>query len=210
MIFRHPFDRSNLRGKRVGEQTLEGTNCAPSARLCCLHDTRLEPTHHGVSCVPVDSMPVYLMVGDRTSRCCPCCHLLCLLDRLATLSRDVRLAWEVSSLSRGVMLRALNPYPPHYRVAFACSRVPYPHLHRLALRLAFPCGKDTGLPRSTRIPVDDLGSACPPVEHHLREVNKKPLHLSTYLLVQALQPLWLVESDDVYRRFISISRIIPP
>ncbi len=41
-----------------------------------------------------------------------------------------------------------NPYPPHYRTAFASSDIPSPHLHRLALRLAFPCGRDTGFPRS--------------------------------------------------------------
>ena len=41
----------------------------------------------------------------------------------------------------------LNPYPPHYRAAFACSLLLYPQPHRLTLRLAFPCGRATGLPR---------------------------------------------------------------
>ena len=52
---------------------------------------------------------------------------------------------EVSTLSRGVMLlRRLNPYPPHYKMAFACSILLYPHTHRLALRLAFLEGRSTG------------------------------------------------------------------
>jgi hypothetical protein len=104
----------------------------------------------------------------------------------------------------------LNPYPPPYRMAFASSRVPYPHPRGLVLRLAFPYGRDTGLPRSARIPLDELGSACPPVAQHLREVMGKCLHLATYLLVQASQPLWLVSSHDVYQRFTSVSHIIPP
>ncbi len=95
-------------------------------------------------------------------------------------------------------------------MAFASSSVPYPHPHGLALRLAFPDGRDTGLPRSARVPLDELGSACPPVARHLRETMGDCLHLATYLLVQASQPLWLVASDDVYQRFTSVSHVIPP
>jgi hypothetical protein len=40
-----------------------------------------------------------------------------------------------------------NPCPPGYRAAFACSLVLYPQPYRLALRLAFPRGRATGLPR---------------------------------------------------------------
>jgi hypothetical protein len=39
---------------------------------------------------------------------------------------------EVSSLSRGVMLPRLNPYPPHYRTTFACSLPLYPPCDGLA------------------------------------------------------------------------------
>lgn len=53
---------------------------------------------------------------------------------------------EVCSLSRGVMLARLNPYPRHYGAAFAFSAVLYPHPHGLALRLAFPSGRGTGEP----------------------------------------------------------------
>ena len=61
---------------------------------------------------------------------------------------------EVCRLSpRGDVARRLNPYPPHYRAAFACSLLPYPPPHRLALRLAFPDGETTGLPRSAGVPL---------------------------------------------------------
>ena len=45
---------------------------------------------------------------------------------------------EVSPLSREVMLHKLNLYPLDYRTAFACSILPSPQSHGLALRLAFP------------------------------------------------------------------------
>src|SRR5262245_6737581 len=35
-------------------------------------------------------MPVQDVVGGRTSRCCPCCHLLCLLSRVVRCSREER------------------------------------------------------------------------------------------------------------------------
>ena len=54
---------------------------------------------------------------------------------------------EVCPLSRGVMLPygRRNPYPPHYKAAFAFSTILYPQSHRLTLRLAFPKGEDYGL-----------------------------------------------------------------
>ncbi|RKJ38832.1 hypothetical protein D7X94_14800 [Acutalibacter sp. 1XD8-33] len=48
---------------------------------------------------------------------------------------------EVCPLSRGIMLSNIlrfNPYPPHYRAAFAFSMFLYPHPHRHTLRWAFP------------------------------------------------------------------------
>jgi hypothetical protein len=52
---------------------------------------------------------------------------------------------EVGPLSRGVMLRVLNPYPPRYRMAFACSLIRYPQRYRLALQRAVPLGERYGL-----------------------------------------------------------------
>ena len=65
---------------------------------------------------------------------------------------------EVSRLSPwGDVAFWLNPYPVHYRPAFACSLIPYPPSHRRALRYAFRgrCRprETTGLPRSAAVPV---------------------------------------------------------
>ena len=99
----------------------------------------------------------------------------------------------------------LNPYPPHYRMAFASSGVPYPHPYRPPLRLAFPCGRDTGLPRSARVPLDELGSACPPVTRHLRETKGElppPGHLPFWS--KPLSPFGLL----VLTTFISGSHVL--
>src|SRR6266545_7855979 len=83
---------------------------------------------------------------------------------------------EVCPLSRGVMLRTLNPYPSHYRTAFACSRLLYPPFHRLALRFAFHVGRTTGLPCSASVPewgrsALSAGSAC---GHEKRRTTSSP------------------------------------
>src|SRR5882724_13585044 len=78
-------------------------------------------------------------------------------------SRVMQDQTDVSSLARGVILRVLNSYPPHYRVAFASSILPFPHIYRLALRLAFPHGRRTGLPCSVSVTTNGLGALYPPV-----------------------------------------------
>jgi hypothetical protein len=114
---------------------------------------------------------------------------------------------EVSLLSHGMMLPKPNPYPPDYRMAFASSIFLYPHPYRLVLRLAFPEG---GI-RAYHVPhvyPDGLGPASSPVARHLRQAIKKHLRLTTYLLVQACQHLWLVPNHDVYRRFTYVDHTI--
>ena len=46
-----------------------------------------------------------------------------------------------------------------------------------------------------------LGLAFLPVVLQLRQVKTKHLYLTTYLLVQASQHLWLVGFNDIYQRF---------
>src|SRR6516164_7280462 len=97
----------------------------------------------------------------------------------------------------------LNPYPVHYRPAFACSLLPYPLPHRLTLRRAFPRGRQ----RAYHVPPMyqcGLGRASPPVVRHLRRGSSEPPDLTTYLLVQAIQHLAPVLCDDVYQRFTCV------
>ena len=91
----------------------------------------------------------------------------------------------------------LNPYPSHYKMAFAFSSILYLLLHRLALRPSYPC---MGKQQAYHVPLEylpGLGLAFLPVVLQLRQVNTKHLHLTTYLLVQASQHLWLVSFNDI-------------
>ena len=157
LILRHSLDGNGLAAERVGQQVLQGFDLAPSAFLRCLHDTGLEPTHVAVGGRPVDGVPAFLGVGGRTSSRMVsgvtrlrrvCRHLLSLLSRFAKRSRDERPDGSRLAFAWGDVAWRLNPYPPHYRPAFASSILLYPQPHRLALRFAFPCGETTGLPRS--------------------------------------------------------------
>jgi len=59
---------------------------------------------------------------------------------------------EVCPLARGVMFLAEgNPYPNHYRSAFASSVLLYPQPYQPSLRSAFPGGSATGLPSSVGV-----------------------------------------------------------
>jgi len=53
--------------------------------------------------------------------------------------------------------------------------------------------------RGFRVPLkylSRLGAAYTPEVQHLRQRTIKPLYLTSYLLVQACQHLWLVDFDD--------------
>jgi hypothetical protein len=121
---------------------------------------------------------------------------------------------EVCPLARRVMLpRPLaQPVSVSLQDGLRFFPPPYPHRHGSASRLSYLSDErsDTGLPRSARVPLDEVGSACSPVARHLRETMRERLHLATSLLGQACQPLWLVGSHDVYRQFTCVSHVIPP
>src|SRR5262249_15602983 len=69
------------------------------------------------------------------------------LGRWADVSRPPTPEGSLLAFAWGDVARGLNPCPAHYRPAFASSLVLYPQPHRLALRLTFPRGRATGLPR---------------------------------------------------------------
>ena len=185
-----PFKRPvRNAASRMGEEALQGFHLAPSPLLCCLDDTRLEPTHCVMRFLPVDSMPLIATVGSCTSSCC-CRHLLCLLCLFPKLFRHERPDGSLPACAWGTIVLPRNPYPNDYRLAFASSILPYPHACRLALQFAFPNGRHVGLPRSVYVPTDGLGPACSPVAvlSTVRE-GRSSSHLATYLLVQACQRL---------------------
>src|SRR5262249_15202395 len=89
--------------------------------------------------------------GRVHQKCHHYCHLLSLLKRLAKLSGEARPDGRQPAFAWSHVAWVLNPYPPHYRVAFASSILLCPHAYRLALRLTFPCGRRTGLPCSVAV-----------------------------------------------------------
>jgi hypothetical protein len=89
-----------------------------------------------------------------------------------------------------------NPYPAHYRPAFACSPILYPQPHRLALRSAFPPKGGLRAYHVAPLKPRGLGPASTPVARHLRRGSSEPPDLATCLLAQASQHLWLVLCDD--------------
>jgi hypothetical protein len=118
------------------------------------------------------------------------------LRRLADGSRPPTPQGSRPAFAGGDVARRPNPYPAHYRSAFACSLVLYPQPHRLILRLAFPCGRAMGLPRCVAETLRGVGRASTPVARHLRRVSSGHPDLATYLLVQAYQHLGPVLCDD--------------
>ena len=118
---------------------------APCGTRCChillwhhLHHTRLEPPHRHP-------------VGECTSQCRHCRHLPSLLRRWAKVSGDARPDGRLPACAWGDVARGRNLSPSYYRMAFASSILPFPHIYRLALRLAFPRGRRTGLPCSVSV-----------------------------------------------------------
>src|SRR5207247_6601811 len=102
---------------------------------------------------------------------------------------------EVGRLSpRGDVAAWLNPYPAHYRPAFACSLLLYPPSLRLPLRFAFQQAVLLGRRRAYHVPPVSqcgLGRASPPVVRRLRRRSSESPDLTTYLLVHACQHLTL-------------------
>ena len=74
-----------------------------------------------------------------------------------------------------------NSYPHRYGMAFAFSIIPCPQIHPRPLRLAFPDGRPTGLPRSTPVTImSDLGPTCTPEVPRSRQGNRYALILTSY------------------------------
>src|SRR6266516_2809132 len=113
LVFRHSSHGKGFATERVGQQVLQGLYLTPSAFLCCLDDTRLEPTHIAVSCRPVRLVPFHLTVGGRTSKRVRC-HLLCLLCLLIKFSRQERPNGSLPAFAWDTVVCRPHPYPLHY------------------------------------------------------------------------------------------------
>jgi hypothetical protein len=124
-------------------------------------------------------------------------HLQHLLYRFLRYSRAETPDGSLPACAEDHVASRLNPYPPHYKAAFACSILLYPQPYRLTLRLAFPSGRATGLPRSVSVPTwgrSSLSAGGLP----LRPVTLEHRFLTPYLLVQASSHLPLISHHDAF------------
>ena len=106
-------------------------------------------------------------------------HLLSSLSAVLPVfsQRDTR--WTSAPFRAG---QILNPYPPHYRMAFASSSISSPHLQQRALRFHLPEGTRQRYGVSTfRIndPVSELGAPWTPVAHRFRAGTLETCILTT-------------------------------
>jgi hypothetical protein len=183
MVGRHPLHGKGFATERVGQEMLQSLDLAPTSCLHCLHNTCLEPPHRPMDGIPVNGVPGHRARGERTSQCCHRCHLPSLCQKLAKLCCDERPDGRLPACAWDDVAQALNPYPPHYRMAFASSILLCPHVCRLTLRLAFPCGRRTGLPCSVSVTTNGVGALCPPVA-------LLPMTRNGKILVPATVPVW--------------------
>ena len=146
LVLCHSFNGQCFGAERAGQQTLQGFDFAPSAFLDSLYDTRLKPTHILVGLAPVNGLPIHRDVGSCTSGNV-CCHLLCCLSRLVKFSRKERPVGSQPAFAWGDVAEWRNPYPSHYRAAFAFSNLLCPLRHPLSLRSGYHLSWGaTGLP----------------------------------------------------------------
>jgi len=144
LVFRHSSHGKGFAAERVGQEPLQSFHLAIASRLCCLHDTGLQPTHSLVHVLPVNGMPLDLTAGGRTSRGF-CHHLLVLLNQFDNSSREERPKAEVCPLSRGGMFHRLSV---RLRNGIRFFRCPIPAIPLVNLTVFYPFGRMTGLPCS--------------------------------------------------------------
>src|SRR5262249_9571459 len=141
---------------------------SPTGRGCLIG---LEVSLSVTAAVPATEMTSVAEAAPATALTAAPTYLRRPLRRLADGSRPPTPQGSLPAFPWGDVALRLNPYPAHYRPALAFSLVLYPQPHRLILRLAFPCGRATGLPRCVAETPRGLGRASTPVARRLRRVS---------------------------------------
>ena len=184
----------------MGQQPLQGFHLVVSANLCCLHNTRLQPSYLTLNIGPTDAVPRH---ARRCTR--PCCSVQLLSLRLdgsinSLVKRDHK---EVGPISREVILQPLS-IPLQNGLRFFLVPLPAAPTVFLTVHLPFPATQ-----RAYPVPHLFLSGADPsssPAAHCPRWLTFKEPYLAAYLLVQACQHIWLVNRNDVYQRFTFVDR----
>jgi len=131
--------------------------------------------------------------------------------RLIKLSRRERPSGSLPAFAWGDVALRLNPYPLHYRTAFAFSTILCPHRQQHSLRSACPEGQRYGftvfrLSNKSKVrPCLFAGGYLIRVCLLSRDTSKPRT-----ILVQACQHLWLVCVCGVYQQFTYVGHTTQP
>ena len=184
---------------------LQGLHLIPLAFLRCLHDTRLQPAHNSVGCLPVNLAPVNVVVGGCTSHSSR--HLPCLLCRCVRFSRAQRPDGSLPAFAwshRSTPIRLITGRPS--LAPSSCTRT--------VINVPYELPTLWGTVRAYQVPLmqpDGLGPLCPPVTlsaHGTRMYSPCTRHSAC--LARACQHLWLLTTNDVYREFACAGHTIHP
>ena len=148
-------------------------NCTPTT--IHLRDTHLQPVDCGGGLFPCSPQPkVHQRVAPPSFAFLPCTGSSSFLA--------IKHQMDVSTVSG----QAMEPYPLHYRAAFASSILPPAHPRQRPSRVACPSsGRGYAGYRVPRNYPRSLGLTRTPVARHLRWRTLDPPSLATYRLVQA-------------------------
>lgn len=160
------------------------------ARLRCLHDTRLQPTHILGDSLPVRGVPFSVYQDGRINRFYNLCrHLLSRLSRFDKLSRESDPP-EVCTLSRPMIFQSVS-VPLQSGIRFFWHLIPISSSSRLTAFL--PLRERSGLTTFRWNDTTGLGSLCTPKVLSVHDAA--PLRLRSDL-VQPCKHLRVVNSDD--------------
>ena len=148
------------------------------ARLRCLNDTCLQPTHRLVDRFPWDGMPVVRAVGDSTSSMV-CRHLHRLLDRFVKCSRPSTPQGSLLAFAPGEVATRIHPITG--RPSLFPTPIPAPP--SVGLTASLPVLQEQyGLTTFRKIDMIRLGALCPPVVFavHDRVIARPCTHYSAF------------------------------
>ena len=159
---------------------------------------------------PVETVPIHFTGRGRTNYNFRSCHLLYLLLKFYILSCKERPVRSLLPFGQDDVGLCLNPYSSHYRTTFAFSDILYPHIHRLSLRLACPCGRIYGLIVFHVNNTGRLGGGSFPGRLCFRLRSEESQDRSLTILVTAYKHLWQFKDNEIYHHFTYVHHTSKP
>lgn len=166
----------------------------PGCSYYNLCDTHLESSDVRLDCFPWYSFPASISADRRIGQLGCHRHLLSHLRRFSKFFRNETQDGRLLTFASGKFRTRIRPITDRH------SLFPSSLTHTSMGSSYGLLSSSRGNVRDYHVPwkylTDRLGSAHTPVALHLRWRTLEPPYLSTYLLVQACQHLWLVYFND--------------